>query len=91
MKQSVKVCNTTNLENTLKEVSSSGLVVMMAPSAIFEQCVVKMKEVIPDVPNIGVCGQGYYELKDHPEEIILIGFSGCEAIADVIPDVSRHV
>ena len=43
MKQSVKVCNTTNLENTLKEVSSSGLVVMMAPSAIFEQCVVVLE------------------------------------------------
>ena len=91
MKQSVKVCNTTNFEKSLKEVSSSNLVVLMAPSAIFEQCVVKMKEVIPDVQNIGVCGQGYYELRDYPEEIILIGFSGCEAIADVIPDVSKPI
>lgn len=91
MKQTVKICNLSNFEASLKDVSSANLVVMMAPSAVFEQCAVKMKDVISNVPNIGVCGQGYHQLKDHPEDIILVGFSGCEVIADVIPDVRKPI
>lgn len=91
MNQTVKICNLTNLEASLKDVSSANLVVLMAPSAVFEQCVGKMKDTIPNVPNIGVCGQGYYQLKDYPEDIILVGFTGCQVIADVILDVNKPI
>ena len=91
MNQTVKICNLTNLEASLKDVSSANLVVLMAPSAVFEQCVGKMKDMIPNVPNIGVCGQGYYQLKDYPEDIILVGFTGCQVIADVISDVNKPI
>ena len=91
MKQTVKICNTTNYESSLKELATANLVILMAQSATFERCVVKMGEIIPQVPNIGVCGQGYYELNDHPNDIILVGFYGCEAIADVIEVVERPI
>ena len=91
MRQTVKICNTTNFEESLKSIASAKLIILMAPAAVFEQCAGKMNDIIPDVPNIGVCGQGYYQLKDHPEDIMLIGFYECQAIIDVIPDVSRTI
>lgn len=91
MNQIVKVCNTTNLEDSLKELSSADLVVLMAPSAVFEQCAGTVNAIIPNVPNIGVCGQGYYQLNDHPEDIIVIGFTGCQTIVDVIPDAGKPI
>lgn len=91
MNQIVKVCSTANFEASLKELSSANLVVLMAPSAVFKQCAEKMNDIIPDVPSIGVCGQGYYQLNDHPEDIIVVGFSGCQAIVDVIPEVSKPI
>lgn len=91
MNQTVKTCNTTNLEAALKELSSADLVVLMAPSAVFEQSVGIMKDVIPNIPNIGVCGQGYCQLNDHPEDIIVVGFTGCQAIVDVIPDATKPI
>lgn len=91
MNQIVKVCNQTNFEASLKELSNANFVVLMAPSAVFPQCAVKTKLVIPNIPNIGVCGQGYCKLKDHPEEIILVGFYGCDVIADVVPDVNKPI
>lgn len=91
MEQTVKVCTTTNLEESLKGVASSNLVVWMAPSVIFAQCAKKIQEVIPEIPNIGVCGQGYYELHDYPESMIVIGFKGCQAVVDVISDVKKPI
>lgn len=91
MNQTVKVCSTANLEAALQEVSAASLVVLMAPSAVFEQCVGTMKQTLKDVPNIGVCGQGYYQLKDHPEDVIVIGFGGCKAVVDVIEDVKQPI
>lgn len=91
MNQTVKVCSTTNFEESLRELSTEDFVVLMAPSGVFKECVEKMNDIIPGVTNIGVCGQGYYKLKDCPEEIILVGFSECQVIADVITDVSRPI
>lgn len=91
MNQTVKVCSTANLETALKEVSSASLVVLMAPSTVFEQCVGMVKKTLPDVPNIGVCGQGYYQLKDHPEDVMVIGFQGCKAVVDVVGDVKQPI
>ena len=91
MEQIVKICNTANFEDSLKSISSANLVVLMAPSAVFAQCAGRMKDIIPNVPNIGVCGQGYYELSDYPEDIILVGFQGCECIVDAIPDVKKPI
>lgn len=91
MKQTVKICNTANFASSLKEVADAKLVILMAPAAIFGDCVEKMGELIPEVTNIGVCGQGYYELQDHPEDIMLIAYDECEAVADVIEDVHRPI
>lgn len=91
MKQTVKICNTANFEESLKSIADANLVVLMAPAAVFEQSAVKMNDVIPNVPNIGVCGQGYCQLADHPEDVMLVGFYGCETIVDVIPDVDRPI
>lgn len=91
MKQIVKICNTTNFEESLRDVSSANLVILMAPSAVFEQCTEKMKDIIPDVPNIGVCGQGYCQLKDCPEEILVVAFEGCQSVIDVIPDATKPI
>lgn len=91
MNQIVKVCNVTNLEDSLKELSSAELVVLMAPSAAFEQSVGIIKNTIPDVPNIGVCGQGYYQLNDCPENIIVVGFLECQAVVDVIPEATKPI
>ena len=91
MKQTVKICNTANFEDSLRSIASANLVVLMAPSAVFEQCAGKMNDIIPNVPNIGVCGQGYYQLSDHPEDVMLIGFYVCETIVDVISDVERPI
>lgn len=91
MEQTVKVCNTENFEASLKSLSSSNFVVLMAASVVFEQCVAKMKEVIPEIPNIGVCGQGYAGMRDCPDSILLVGFQGCESVIDVIPDVSKPI
>lgn len=91
MKQTVKVCNKSNLESALKELSNAKLIVMTTQADGFEQCVKKMGELVPDVPNIGVCGQGYYELKDCPNDIILVGFYDCEAIADIFNDINKPI
>lgn len=91
MRQTVKICNETNFENSLKEVATASCVILMAPTPVFENCVKKMGELIPEVTNIGVCGQGYYGLKDHPEDIILIGYYDCQVIADVIEDVKKPI
>ena len=91
MKQTVKICNMTGLDSSLRELETAKLVILMAPSPVFKDCVQRMGELIPTVTNIGVCGQGYYELKDHPEDIILIGYYECEAVADVIVDVTKPI
>lgn len=91
MKQTVKICKPNQLKDSLKTVSSSDLVILIAPSGIFDQSVNELNNVIPNVPNIGVCGQGYSQLEDHPEDIMLISFNDCSAIVDVIPDVSRPI
>ena len=91
MRQTVKICNMANFASSLKEVANAKLVILMAPATVFKDCVDQMGELIPQVTNIGVCGQGYYELKDHPEDIILIGYDECEAVADVIEDVHRPI
>lgn len=91
MNQTVKVCKTTNFEDSLRDVSSANLVILMAPSAVFERCAKKMKDILPDVPNIGVCGQGYCQLKDCPEDILIVAFHGCQTVIDVIPDVKKPI
>ena len=91
MKQTVEICNMTGLDSSLRELETAKLVILMAPSPVFKDCVQRMGDLIPTVTNIGVCGQGYYELKDHPEDIILIGYYECEAVADVIADVTKPI
>lgn len=91
MEQKIKVCGLGNVESSAKELAGASLVVTMAPSAVFAESIAKVKHAIPNVTNIAVCGQGYYELKDHPEDIILVGFYGCEVVADLIPDVKKPI
>ena len=91
MEQKVKICNAVELGASLTEFSDAKLVVTIAPSAVFVECAAKIKENIPNVPNIGVCGQGYFMSGDYPESIIVIGFYGCETVVDVIPDASKPI
>lgn len=91
MKQTVKICKPDSLENALKTVASANLVILIAPSAVFEQSARRMNDVIPNVPNIGVCGQGYAQLDDHPEDIMLVGFYECQSIVDIIPDLNKPI
>lgn len=91
MEQTVKVCTSGNLEASLQSLSSSDLVVMMANPNLFQASVDKMKDILPNVPNIGVCGQGYAGTHDHPDSILLIGFEGCETIVGVIPDAMKPI
>lgn len=91
MEQMVKICTKADLEESLKAISCAKLVIMMAPSDVFAQSVDTMKKMLPDIPNIGVCGQGYSQLKDCPENIILVGLQGCQAIVDVVSDVAKPI
>ncbi len=91
MKQTVRVCDRSGYAGALRELSASKLVLLMAPSSVFDECVEMMGQILPDVKNIGVCGQGYAGLQDHPQDIILIGYDECEAIADVITDVTKPI
>ena len=91
MKQTVKVCDMGGFAGALSEVADAKLVLLMAQASVFGECVEAMNRLLPNVTNIGVCGQGYAGLKDHPDEVILIAYDECEAIADVIPDVTKPI
>lgn len=91
MEQTVKICNPGNLEASLQSLSSYSLVVMMAGSNIFKSCVEKVKNILPNTPNIEVCGQGYVGTRDCPDSIILIGFQGCEVAVDAIADAGKPI
>lgn len=91
MRQTVKICNTADFEDSLREAADARLVILIAPAPVFEDCVQRMGTVIPEVTNIGVCGQGYAGLKDYPKDIILISYYDCQVAADVIADVNKPI
>lgn len=91
MKQTIKICNTASFSEALQSVASANLVILIAPSPVFDDCASHMKLALSDVPNIGICGQGYAESKDHPEDIMLVGFYDCHAVVDVIRDANQPI
>lgn len=91
MEQTVKVCSLGTLDASLQEISSANLVLLMAGPTLFQSSVDKMKECLPNTPNIGVCGSGYTGTKDCPKDIIVVGFHGCESIVDIIPDAQKPI
>lgn len=91
MNQVVKVCNSNEIDTALSQMANSELLVLISPDNYFEQCVNKMKELVPNVPNIGISGQGYFATNDCANDIILIGYQGCEAITDVITDTKMPI